>query len=109
MTVTFGTLPVPDKFPKKALYETAAATAVLLAHERTGYPLVDEEIALEAFARVRGFAEKHGLGILLLLYKAVSDYDNMNALDYDGRIRNASSCWANGTGRGSTMQSATNC
>ena len=69
VAATFGTLPVPDKFPKKALYETAAATAVLVAHERTGDTLIDEKIALDAFTRVKGFAEKHGLGILLLLYQ----------------------------------------
>ncbi len=86
VVATFGTLPVPDKFPKKALYETAAATAVLLAHERTGDTLVDEKIALDAFTRVKDFAEKHGLGILLLLYRAVTAYDNMNALAYYGKI-----------------------
>lgn len=37
-------------------------------------------------ASLRGFAEKHGLGILLLPYKAVSDYDSMNALAYYGKI-----------------------
>ncbi len=86
VAATFETLPIPDKFPKKAVYETAAATAALLAHERTGDTLIDEETALEALARVKGFAEKHGLGILLLLYKAVTAYDNMNALAYYGKI-----------------------
>jgi ubiquinone/menaquinone biosynthesis C-methylase UbiE len=86
VAATFGTLPVPDKFPKKALYETAAATAVLVAHERTGDTLIDEKIALDAFTRVKGFAEKHGLGVLLLLYRAVTAYDNMNALAYYGKI-----------------------
>lgn len=83
---TFGALPLPDKFPKKALYETSAATAVFLAHEQTDFTLVNEEIALEAFERVKGFIEKRGFGILLQLYKIVSAYDNMNALAYYGRI-----------------------
>ncbi len=83
---TFGTLPIPDKFPKKAVYETAAATATLLAHERTGDTLIDEQTALDALARVKGFANKNGLGILLLLYNAVTAYDNMNALAYYGKI-----------------------
>ena len=83
---TFGALPIPEKFPKKALYETSAATAVFLAHERTGFTLVNEEIALEALEKVKGFIEKRGFGILLQLYRIVSAYDNMNALAYYGRV-----------------------
>jgi ubiquinone/menaquinone biosynthesis C-methylase UbiE len=86
IVANFGTMPVPDKFPKKAVYETAAATAVLLAHEQSGDTLVDEKTALDAFAKVKSFAENHGLGILILLYGTVTAYDNMNALAYYGKI-----------------------
>jgi len=82
----FGALPVPDSFPRKALYETAAATAVFIAHEQTGYLEVDEKLALSAIERVKSFIEKHGLGILLLLFGTITNYENMNALAYYGKI-----------------------
>lgn len=78
----FDTLPIPHSFPRMALYETFASTAVFVAHEHTGNLFVDEDIALEAITRVEGFCSKYGLGTLVHLYRMITTYDNLNAVNY---------------------------
>ena len=82
----FGTLPIPEKFPRIATYETVASTAVFLAHERTGDLLVNEGLALEALRRVENFISAHGFGTLLQAYRFITAYENLNALKYYGSI-----------------------
>lgn len=82
----FDTLPVPQAFPRMALYETFASTAVFIAHERTGNLFVDEKIAFEAIDRVESFCDMQGFGCLVYIYRLVTAYDNLNAINYFGSI-----------------------
>lgn len=82
----FDTLPVPNKFPRIALYETFASTAVFIAHKKTGNLLVDEKIALKAIEKVENFCNTHGFGTLVYIYRLVTAYDNLNAINYFGSI-----------------------
>ncbi|PKM76470.1 MAG: hypothetical protein CVU90_12410 [Firmicutes bacterium HGW-Firmicutes-15] len=82
----FDTIPVPQSFPHIALYETFASTAVFMAHEETGNLIVDEKIALEAIDRVKNFCNTQGLGSLVYVYRLLTAYDNLNAINYFGCI-----------------------
>jgi ubiquinone/menaquinone biosynthesis C-methylase UbiE len=82
----FDAVPVPTEFPRIALYETFASTAVFLAHEQTGNLLVDEKIALKAIDKVEKFCQTNGLGSLVHIYRLLTAYDNINAINYFGRI-----------------------
>jgi len=82
----FDTLPVPTEFPRIALYETFASTAVFIAHEQTGNLLVDEKITLKAIDKVENFCNIHGLGSLVYIYRLLTAYDNLNAINYFGSI-----------------------
>lgn len=82
----FDTLPVPTEFPRIALYETFASTAVFIAHEQTGNLFVDERIAVEAIDKVEKFCEINGLGSLVYIYRSMTAYDNLNAINYFGSI-----------------------
>lgn len=83
---SFGSLLIPDRFAYSAVYETAASTAVFLAHERTGCLDVDEAIAQEAIQLVERFVAKHGFGLFVEVYAYVAAYDNLQALKYYGSI-----------------------
>ncbi len=82
----FDTFPVPAKFPRIALYETFAATAVFIAHEQTGNLVVNEKIALEAIDKVEHFCNTFGLGSILYIYRHLTAYDNLNAINFFGSI-----------------------
>jgi len=86
MIKNFGTIPIPESFPRVALYETFASTAVFIAHEQTGNLFVDDEIALQAISKVEDFCAKSGLGTLVFLYRMIAAYDNLNAINYFGGI-----------------------
>lgn len=86
MIKNFGTLPIPESFPRVALYETFASTAVFIAHEKTGNLFVEDEVALQAINKVEEFCANFGLGTLVFLYRMIAAYDNLNAVNYFGGI-----------------------
>ncbi|UOF89540.1 methyltransferase domain-containing protein [Fodinisporobacter ferrooxydans] len=78
----FGILPVHERLPRTALYETIASTAVLLANDRTGYLDVEENLSREVIQMVENFVTKYGLGTFVQIYCLVTSYENQNALAY---------------------------
>lgn len=82
----FDTYPVPTNFPRIALYETFASTAVFIAHEKTGDLIVDEKIASEAINKVVHYCNEFGLGSFVHTYRLLTAYDNLNAINYFGSI-----------------------
>lgn len=88
----FGTSPVSTEFPRIALYETFALTAVFLVHGQTGNLLVTENIGLEAIAKVEQFCDTYGLGRLVYIYRLLTAYDNLNALNHSAVFLSAIFC-----------------
>jgi ubiquinone/menaquinone biosynthesis C-methylase UbiE len=80
----FGTLPIPERLFRTALYEIMSSTAVLLAHEQTGQLEVNEEHAKTAIQMVNNFIQKYDFATLLQIYGLVTSYENQNALAYYG-------------------------
>ncbi|MFD1674803.1 methyltransferase domain-containing protein [Alicyclobacillus fodiniaquatilis] len=81
-----GDLPAPERMAQIAVYETAASTAVYLAHQQTGELDVTESIAHEAMRRVEQFVDDHGFATLMQLYMLETCWENLNALRHFGEI-----------------------
>ena len=81
-----GDLPAPERMAQIAVYETAASTAVFLAHQRTGELDVTEAMAEDAMQRVEGFISETGFATLMHLYMLETSWENLNALQYFGEI-----------------------
>lgn len=83
---TFGDLPIPERLPRTALYETMASTAVFTAHEIAGKTMVDENIAFKTIDIVEDFSDRFGFARLVEIYSLIASYENQSALAYYGRI-----------------------
>ncbi|WAH42617.1 methyltransferase domain-containing protein [Alicyclobacillus fastidiosus] len=87
LTKAFGTLPVHSRFPRTAVFETAASTAAFLAYEQTGRPSVTERHATDALHVTEDFILQHGFDYFLSSYVMLTMYENHNALNYYGQMR----------------------
>ncbi|OPG16772.1 class I SAM-dependent methyltransferase [Ferroacidibacillus organovorans] len=79
-------LPPPEKFPRTAMYEIVASTALCLSHERTGDLEVDGKLAAVALDKTIAFVQQHGLSKLLQLYMLATSWENQNVIAYYGSI-----------------------
>lgn len=84
--LAIGELPAPERMAQIAVYETAASTAVYLAHQKTGELDVTEAMAFDALQRVENFINDHGFATLMQLYMLETSWENLNALRYFGEI-----------------------
>lgn len=80
----YGDLPIPQRLPRTAIYETLASTAVFQGQERCGYTVAEAQDVQKAIDITRGFIEKHGFGALLQVYGLITSYENQSALAYYG-------------------------
>lgn len=86
VTRVFGTLPIPSRFPRTAIYETAASTAVYLAYEQTGQPIATDRHAKDALHLTEDFVLKHGFDYYIAAYSLLTMYENHLAVHYYGKM-----------------------
>jgi len=84
--LVFHNMPIPERIPRTAIYETIASTAVYLAIEEQSSAIVDEPIAQKALRMVEDYISIHGLATLVLIYALVTSYENHQALSFYGSI-----------------------
>ncbi len=82
----YGSLPIPDRLARTAVYEVGASTAVSMAHDLTGTNDVSEKTALLALTQMNEYIENFGFGSLIIVYGFITSYENHQAVAYYGRI-----------------------
>lgn len=82
----FNDLPLYDRFPRTALYEIIASTAMSIAHYRLGDMEISREQVMEAVEILKSFISDRGFGSVLNLYWLVTSFENMQALHYYRQI-----------------------
>ncbi|MCY0896815.1 MAG: methyltransferase domain-containing protein [Alicyclobacillaceae bacterium] len=83
----FGTLPVPARVPKTAIYETAISTALSLAYNHSGDPLIDKSSADQSLALLDEFVQEHGFDQFVSLYSVITAFENYLAIHYYGEMK----------------------
>lgn len=78
----WGTLPMPPRLPRTAFYEISASTAVSLAYEEHGEPIIDESLAKHGIELTRKFCRDYDLSTLVELYSLATGYENIQAIMY---------------------------
>ena len=69
----YGSLPIPDRLARTAVYEVGASTAVSMAHDLTGTNDVSEKIALLALTQMNEYIENFGFGGLIIVYGFITN------------------------------------
>lgn len=82
----YDTIPIPLRLPDTVVYEITASTAVFLAHQETGKPILQKKFARRAFDMVKQFCADYQFSSLVRLYTLATGYENMQALAYYERI-----------------------
>ncbi len=92
----FGTLPIPERIARTAVYEIATSTAYSLAFELAESIQVDENIVRLALDQMVKYVESYSFSYLVIAYSYVTSYENHQALFYYERIPEnvfVKGCW----------------